>query len=120
MSPLVAADQLVKQVDTEFLSHALCRCNVLLILRLVLDLVLDAFKNAHGSAVIVDASGRLEGRGHDLLIGDQIIGEAVVQASLQFKEVVYTVKEFRVCSVPSWLSAWVVRNRIGMGACSVR
>lgn len=102
---LVGANKLLESVDAELLANGFGGCNVLLVLRLVLDLVLDTFVDANGGGEVVDASGSLEGGGDDLLVGHQVVGKAVVQASLELEEVVYAVKELGICSMEGRVSA---------------
>jgi hypothetical protein len=70
---------------------------ILLVLPCVLDLLLEPFKDADGGRVVVDPPGGLERRLDDVQRGDEIVGEAVVQAALELKEVVDRFKEFRIC-----------------------
>lgn len=58
-----------------------------LVLLLVLNLLLQTLEDPHGGAIIVDPPGSLEGLLDDLLGGDEVVGETVVEASLEFEEV---------------------------------
>lgn len=94
----LVANELLERVDAELFSNALCCGHILLVLGLVLDLVLDALIDADSSGVVVDAAGCLQGRGDDVLVGHKVVGKAVVEATLELKEVVYAVEELGVWS----------------------
>ena len=66
---------------------------VRLVLRLVLDLLLYAFKDANGGGVVVEPAGGLEGGLDNRGAGDKIVREAVVQAALQLERVLDALKE---------------------------
>lgn len=44
------------------------------------------FKDANSSRVVVDATGRLQGSSENLDGGNKVIGEAVVQVTLEFSK----------------------------------
>jgi len=60
---------------------------VSLVLSLVLYLFLDALQDPDGRGIIVHLSRRLQGRLDHARRGDEIVGETVVQTSLEFKDV---------------------------------
>ena len=91
--------ELLLELDTELLTDTLEGVYVLLVLGLVLDLLLDALKDTDGGGVVVDTPAGAESRLNDLGGGDEVVGEAVVEAALELKEVLYRVKEADVARV---------------------
>ena len=69
---------------------------VLVVLGLVLDLFLQALKDADGGGKVVDPAGGTEGGLDDLLGRDQVVRKAVVQAALELEQVVDRFKELCV------------------------
>lgn len=72
---------------TEFLDNRLQFVQVCLVLQLVLNLLLDTLQDPHGGRVVVDLSRCSQGGLDDLSSGHQIVGETVVESSLEFKDV---------------------------------
>lgn len=84
--------QLLLEVDAQLLSNVLQLLQVGLVLRVVLNLVLQGLEGSDSGGVVIDTSARLQRLLDDNGRGDQVIGEAVVQDSLHLKEVVGTLK----------------------------
>ena len=84
---------------TQLLPDRLEGLDVLFVLALVLDLFPDALKDADGRRVVVDPAAGPEGRLDDRGAGDEVVGEAVVEAALQLKQVLDAVKEGDVALV---------------------
>lgn len=72
---------------TKLLNDGLELSEVSLVLALVLDLLLDTLKDADGGGVVVDLAGCAEGSLDDVGRGDEVVGEAVVEAALELEEV---------------------------------
>jgi hypothetical protein len=66
---------------------------VSLVLPLVLDLLADTLEDANGGGIVVDLAGGAECGVDDLGGGDEVVGEAVVEASLELEEVRDRVEE---------------------------
>ena len=81
---------------TKLLAERLELIKVLLILLLVLNLLLDALKHPDCGRVVVHATGSTDGSLHDGGCRDEVVGEAVVQATLHLKEVLGRLEEVDV------------------------
>ena len=75
------------QIRTKLFPNTLELIKVLLILLLVLNLLPDTLEDPDGGRVVVYTTGSTEGSFDDGRGGDQIMGEAVVQAALNFEKV---------------------------------
>ena len=62
----------------------------------VLDLLLDALEDADGGGVVVDAAGRANGGLDDGGGGDEVVGETVIETTLNLKEILGGVEEVDV------------------------
>lgn len=91
--------QLLLEVDAQLLSNVLQLLQVGLVLRVVLNLVLQGLESSDSGGVVVDTSARLQRLLNDDGRGDQVVGEAVVQDSLHLKEV---VGAFELLLVSAW------------------
>ncbi len=86
-------------LNAQFLPNTLKSLNVLLVLALVLDLLLDTLENPDGGRVVVDASASTKGALDHLGRRDEVVGEAVVETTLQFEQVLDASKEADVARV---------------------
>lgn len=84
---------------TELLDDRLEVVKVGLVLSLVLDLGLDTLKDADGGSVVVDLARGTEGSLNDGGGGDEVVGEAVVQSTLELEEVANLLEEGGVLGV---------------------
>lgn len=66
---------------------------------LVLDLLADTLEDADGGRVVVDTSGCAEGSLDDGWGGNEIVGEAVVESSLDLEKVFSVLEELDVAFV---------------------
>ena len=81
---------------TKLLPDALELIQISLILLLVLDLFPDTLKDPDGGRVVVDATGSTKGRFDDGRRRNQIVGEAVVQTTLDFEQILGLLEELNV------------------------
>lgn len=81
---------------TEFLPNTLELVQISLVLLLVLDLLPDTFKHPDGGRVVVDTASGAKGGLNDGRCRDQIVGEAVVKTTLDFKQVLGLLEELNV------------------------
>ena len=81
---------------TELLAEGLELIEVSLVLLLVLDLLLDALEDTDGGRVIVDTAGGADCSLDDGGGGDEIVGKAVVEATLDLEEVLGRLEEGHV------------------------
>ena len=81
---------------TELFPDALELIQISLVLLLVLDLLPDTFKDPNGGRVVVDATGSTKGSFNDGRSRDQVMGEAVVQTTLDFEQVLGLLEELNV------------------------
>lgn len=93
-------EQLLLQVDAEFLSNLLQLLEVSLVLLRGLDLVLQGLECSDGGWVVVNSSTSLQGLFDDGWGRDQVVGETVVQDSLHLEQVISLV-EFVFVSIVS-------------------
>ena len=84
---------------TEFLPDALQLIQILLVLLLVLDFLTNAFENTDGGSVVIDTTSRAECSLDDGRRGDEIVGEAVVESSLDLEKVFSVLEELDVTFV---------------------
>lgn len=101
--------KLLAEVNTELLAHRLEVLDVLLVLLGVLDLVLQALKDAHGRRVVVHTTRSLERLLDNLGRWDEVLRECIVKAALELKEVLHAVKELDVARVELLESLTVAR-----------
>jgi len=81
---------------TKLILHRLERLNILLVLLIILALLPDTLINSNSSGVIVNPARSPECRLDDLGRRDEVVSEAVVQASLQLEKVLYRGEEVDV------------------------
>jgi hypothetical protein len=81
---------------TKILNNRLQFIQVRLVLSNILDLFLDTLQDPNSGSVIVNLSSALQSFRDDLSSWDEIVGETVVESSLEFKEVRTVLEE---CSV---------------------
>lgn len=81
-------EEILLESDAKILSNLLESVKVCLVLRLVVNLVFETLEDTDGSGVVVDSSASLESLLDHRGGGDKIVSEAVVQDSLDLKEIV--------------------------------
>ena len=81
---------------TKFFPDALQLVQISLVLLLVLDLLPDTLKNPNSGRVVVDTTSSTEGSFNDGRRRDQIVGEAVVQTTLDFEQILGLLEELNV------------------------
>ena len=84
---------------TKLLPEGLQLVKVRLVLLLVLHLLLDALEDADGGSVVVHATGSTEGSLNNRGCGDKIMGEAVVETTLNLEEILGGFEEVDVSLV---------------------
>lgn len=85
-------EEVLLESDAELLSNVLESVKVCLVLGLVVDLVFETLKDSDGGGEVVDSSAGLESLLDHGRSGHQVVGEAVVEHSLDLKEIVGVVK----------------------------
>ena len=101
---------------TELLAEGLELIEVSLVLLLVLDLLLDALEDTDGGRVVVDAAGSADGSFDDSGGGNEVVGEAVVEAALDLEEVLRGLEELHVALGEGLERLRAVAVRAGGGA----
>jgi hypothetical protein len=81
---------------TELFPDALEFIQISLILLLVLDLLPDTLKNPNGGRVVVDATGGTKGSLNNRRRRNQIVGEAVIQTTLDLEQILGLLEELDV------------------------
>ena len=104
-----------RKTRTELLAHGLQLVQVCLVLLLVLHLLPDALKDAHGSRVVIDASRGAQSSFNDGGRGHEIVREAVVQATLDLEQVLRGREEIDVAFVEGFECLLAVRTGRGAG-----
>lgn len=89
---LLAGVELFPESNAELLAERVEGLEVLLVLLLVLDLGLDALEDANSGGEVVDAAGSLQGSSEDLNGRDKVVGEAVVEVTLELENILDTVE----------------------------
>jgi hypothetical protein len=84
------------QRRTKLLLDALEFIQISLILLLVLDLLPDTLKDPNGGCVVVNATGSTKGSLNDGRGRDQVVGEAIVQTTLDFEQILGLLEELDV------------------------
>ena len=87
------------ELDAEFFTDAFEGVDVLLVLVFVLDLLLDALKDANGGRVVVDTTAGTERRLDHFGRRNKVVSKAVVQTALQLEQVLNRVEEADVARV---------------------
>lgn len=86
---------------------------------LVLDLFPDSLKDANGSGEVVDPPGGLQSSLDDFGSRDQVVGEAVVEPSLELKKVFDGLEKANVAGgevFEGLVAVWVRGVRAGCGS----
>ena len=81
---------------TEFLPDTLELIQISLVLLLVFDLLLDTLEDPYGGRIVVNATGSTKSGLDDGRRRDQIVGEAVVQTTLDFEQILRLLEELNV------------------------
>jgi hypothetical protein len=80
-------------IPTKLFANTLQLIQISLVLLLVFDFLLDTLEYPHGSSIIIDASGCTEGSLDNRRRGNEIMGEAVVESSLNLEKVLSGLEE---------------------------
>ena len=83
-------------LHTKLISKRLELVKVRLILLLVLHFLLDTVEDADSSRVVVHATGGADGGLYNSRCGDEIMGEAVVETTLDLEEILRSLEEVDV------------------------
>lgn len=81
---------------TQLLPDALELIQISLVLLLVLDLLPDTLEDPNGGRVVVNTTSSAEGSLYDGRRRDQIVGEAVVETTLDFEQILSLLEELDV------------------------
>jgi hypothetical protein len=81
-------EKVLLEGDAELLSNVLESVKVCLVLGLVVNLVFKTLEHSDGGGEVVDSSAGLESLLDHGRCGDQIVGETVVENSLDLKQIV--------------------------------
>lgn len=81
---------------TKLLAEGLELIQVLLVLLGVLDLLLDTVKHPDGGSVVVHATSSPDGGLNDRGRGDEVVGETIVETTLDLEEVLGRLEEVDV------------------------
>jgi len=81
---------------TQLLPDTLELIQISLVLLLVLDFLPDTLEDPNGGRVVVDTASSAEGSLDDGRRRDQIVGEAVVETTLDFKQILGLLEELNV------------------------
>lgn len=85
-------EKVLLEGDAELLSNVLESVKVCLVLGLVVNLVFETLENSDGGGEVVDSSAGLQGLLDHGGCGHQIVGETVVENSLDLKQIVSLLK----------------------------